>query len=378
VLVLAVLGLLAAASPADTTVRVPGTTLRFGLDDTAISARGFTPAGPDTRKGRCRFFGLASDAILTVADGRLARADFTVSEASTYEIAYVHDQLTAMGYRKECGQPTPKVEACDWTARTRVHVEVSGTSLTASVVPVGAAPVAPPVVRATPPDAGYQTAQRVLGRLRGASAPAWATARDTIPHTAPAGGNPPAAPSGVLPLPSVPRDTVPHAAPSGGGPPAAPSGVLPLPPVTRDTAHVAAPAGGSPPAAPSGALPLPPVSRDTVRHAAPAGGPVPVLPETLAVSAPGRASRYARATLLGEPRCDYPEAARAAGIQGRVWVLALVGTDGRVIRAQLKSGIPVLNAAALGCVRDWSFKPVAWQGAPCSYWVLVPVTFTVH
>jgi protein TonB len=103
-----------------------------------------------------------------------------------------------------------------------------------------------------------------------------------------------------------------------------------------------------------------------------------VLPETLAVRVPGRASPYAPAALLSEPHCDYPEAARAAGIQGRVWVFAFVDTDGRVIRVQLKSGIPVLNATALACVRDWTFKPVTRQGSLCRYWVLVPVTFTAH
>ena len=305
-LALAILGLLAVASPADTAVRVPGTTLRFGLDDAAISARGFTAAGPGTRTGHCRFFGLTSAATLTFEDGRLARAEFAVSDASTYELAYVHDQLTAMGYRKSCEQPTPKTAVCDWTARTHIRLEVSGASLKASVVP----------------DTGFSAARRVIAQLKRTTAPARTTALDTARNAVPATGTPPTTPAGVLALASLPRDTV--------------------------------------------------------RAAAPAAGAVPVLPETLAVNLPGRASRYAQATLLSEPRCGYPEAARAAGIQGRVWVLAFVDTDGRVIRTQLMSGIPVLNAAALACAGDWSFKPVAWQGAPCRYWVLVPVTFTVH
>ena len=290
-LALALIGLLAVASPADTAVRVPGTTLRFGLDATAISARGFTATGSGAHQGRCRFFGLTSDATLTLEGGRLARAEFEVDSASTYEIAYVHDQLTAMGYRKNCGRPTPKTEVCDWTARTNIRIEVSGARLKASVVRTNAAAGTP---RGAVPDTGSGAAQRVLMPLKGPPAPARTTARDTA------------------------------------------------------------------------------------RSAAPVAVVVPVLPETLAVSVPGRASRYAPATLLSDPRCDYPEAARKAGIQGRVWVLAFVDTDGRVIRAQLQSGIAVLNTAALECVRDWSFKPVVRQGAPCRCWVLVPVTFTAH
>ena len=289
-LALAVLGLLAAASPADTAVRVPGTTLRFGLADTVISARGFAAAGPGERRGLCRFFGLTSDATLTFEGGRLARAEFAVSDASTSELAYVHDQLTAMGYRKTCQRSSSDVEVCDWVGRTLVHLTVNGANLKASIV-----------------------------SARGAETAA-----------------------------------------------------------ARDPAHDAGLARPTPPAA-TARVPAPPlVPRDTVRPAAPATRAVPVLPETLAVRVPGRASAYAPATLLSEPRCDYPGAARAAGIQGRVWVLVLVDTDGHVIRAQLQSGIAVLNTAALGCARGWSFEPVTWNGAPCRYWVLAPVTFTAH
>ena len=334
-LALAILGLLAVASPADTTVRVPGTTLRFGLDDTAISARGFTADASGARTGRCRFFGLTSDATLTFEDGRLARAEFAVSEASTYEIAYVHDQLTAMGYRKSCGQPTPKTEVCDWTARTRIRIEVNGASLTASVVPASAA-------------------ERVIARVKRTHAPTGTPAGDTARSAVPAAGA----------VPMLPETLAVNA-----------PGRVSLP---RDTARNAVPARATPPTTPAGVPARALLPRNPVRPAAPAASALPVLPETLAVRIPGRASTYAPATLLDEPRCDYPGTARAAGIQGRVWVLAFVDIDGRVIRVQLKSGIPVLNAAALACVRDWSFKPVAWQGSPCRYWVLVPVTFTAH
>jgi TonB family protein len=348
VFALAILGLLAVASPADTALRVPGTTLRFGLDDTAISARGFTAAGSGTRTGRCRFFGLTSDATLTFEDGRLARAEFAVSGASTYEIAYVHDQLTAMGYRKSCAQPEPQTEVCDWTARTHIHVEVSGASLMASVVPASAAAVAPAAARDIASATRASRAERANARLKGAPAPAATAARDTV-HA------PPETLAVNLPgRASLLRDTIRAATPVATAVPAPP-----------ETLAVNLPGRAS-------------LLRDTIRAATPVAAAVPMLPETLAVNLPGRASRYAQATLLSEPHCDYPEAARAAGIQGRVWVFALVGIDGRVVRVQLRSGSPVLNASALACVRDWSFKPVTWQGSPCRYWVLVPVTFTAH
>ena len=316
-LALAVIGLLAVASHADTALRVPGTTLRFGLTDSVLSTRGFAAAESGTRLGRCRFFGLESRARLSFEDGRLARAEFEVDTASTYEIAYVEDQLTAMGYRKSCVQPGPTIEVCDWIARTRVHLEVSGASLKTSVVPASAAAVAPVAPLVTAPDAGFSAAESVIGRLKGTPAPAETAARAA---------------------PVLPRDTTwiaPFRAPAPPGPP-------------RDSAHLLPPAPGG----------------------------VPVLPETLAVQVAGRPDRHAPAPVLSQPRCVYPEAASAAGIQGRVWVLAFVDTDGRVIRAQVSRGIPVLDAAALSCVRDWSFKPVSWKGAPCRFWALVPVTLT--
>jgi TonB family protein len=144
--------------------------------------------------------------------------------------------------------------------------------------------------------------------------------------------------------------------------------------VARDTARAAA----APGAARSAARPPAPAAADTARRIVPKGAMIPLLPETLAVAVPGRESRYAPATLMDEPRCDYPEAAREAGVQGRVWVLALVDIDGTVMRAQLQSGIPVLNQVALACVRGWRFQPRTWQDAPCRYRVLVPVAFTAH
>jgi TonB family protein len=313
VLTLALLGLLAVATPADTALRVPGTTLRFGLTDTVMSARGFVAAGTDARKGRCRFFGLAGAATLAFEQGRLARVDLAVSGASAFEIAYVRDQLTAMGYRQTCEGSPPGAKGCDWIGRTRVHLVVDRANLTASVAPASAAEAAVPRMTAA-------TTTRLP--------------RDTLGVT-------PREPAPALPR--APRDT---------------GRVTPR--ATRDTLRTAA--------------------RVTARsqdEPAPAATVVSVLPETLAVQVPHRASPYAPATLLSEPSCDYPETARAAGIQGRIWILAFVDTDGHVIRAQLKSGIPVLNAAALECVKGWHFYPVSRKGAPCRFWVLVPVTFTV-
>jgi protein TonB len=151
VLALAVLGLLAAApappapAPADTALRVPGTALRFGLADSLVVARGFAPDGAGGATGRCRFFGIDSEARLGFTDGRLARAEFTVTEPSPRQRDYVRDQLAAMGYRRRCAPPAAK--DCEWTGRTRVRLGVSAERLQAVVTPPE-----PPAAGAAPAD----------------------------------------------------------------------------------------------------------------------------------------------------------------------------------------------------------------------------------
>jgi TonB family protein len=332
-LVLTVLGLLAVASPSDTALRVPGTTLRLGTADTVMAARGFAPAGPGVRKGRCRFFGLASDATLAFEKGRLARAEFKVSGASSYEVSYVRDQLTAMGYRRNCETSL----VCVWNGRTRVRVAVQGDGLTASVVPPGSEFAVAPGEAA--PAAGPAAGGNAVAQPRSNAATAEAMARSLL---------------------------------SGGGlnrgaTPTAPARAA-APPASRDSLRLAAP------------VPAPnPAPRESLRAPAPAPLAVPMLPETLAVPTANRPSAYAPARLTGEAREPvYPPAALEAGIQGRVWVIALADTDGRVMDASVLHGVPELNDASLEAVRQWRFVPRTLQGIPCRFRVLAPVAFTIH
>ncbi len=110
----------------------------------------------------------------------------------------------------------------------------------------------------------------------------------------------------------------------------------------------------------------------------PVADPVPVSPETLAVAEGPLQLRYASARVLERAPVGYPEAARKAGVQGRVWVHALVGPEGDVLEAHVARGIPELNEAALHAVRRWRFAPPTWNGRPCRTWVVIPVTFRLH
>lgn len=329
-LALAVLGLFltgAAPGPAptDTSLRVPGTTLRFGITDAATSARGFAATEAGVRRGPCRFFGLPSEASLDFDQGRLARAAFTVDEASPHQIAYVQDQLTAMGYKRRCAKLAPRASVCDWSGPVLVHLEVNGAKLAATIECHGASAKAASNAPAPPPHAEQNAAEKALAVIRGAGG---GTTTRGEPTAARADTAAPAR-HDSLPVPARP-DTA-------------------TPPSISPRAGLSA--------------------RGT---------------DTLAVVLLNRPSRYPPAKVEFAAPCAYPEVARKAGIQGRVWVFALVDTAGRVLEAHLERGIPELNAAALECVRRWRFaarssaEPRPEFHGPVSYWVQVPITFTLH
>ncbi len=72
---------------------------------------------------------------------------------------------------------------------------------------------------------------------------------------------------------------------------------------------------------------------------------------------------------------EFPEEARAAGIQGTVEAEIVVGTDGSVTDAQIVRSIPMLDEAALAAVRRWRFNPKIVDGKPVSVRMVVTISF---
>lgn len=109
-----------------------------------------------------------------------------------------------------------------------------------------------------------------------------------------------------------------------------------------------------------------------------AAEPVATLPETLRLSLPERnpPSDWPRMTLV--PKLAYPEAARRESVQGIVWVLALVDTDGVVRSAEIDRGIRELNDAALAWVSKARFAPCVRNQRPCRFWIRVAGRFTLY
>jgi protein TonB len=75
---------------------------------------------------------------------------------------------------------------------------------------------------------------------------------------------------------------------------------------------------------------------------------------------------------------DYPTWAQDKGVQGTVFVQALVGRDGRVRDVRVVSSIPMLDDYAIAAVKQWRFRPAMTGGVPVAVWVGVPVKFSLH
>ena len=74
---------------------------------------------------------------------------------------------------------------------------------------------------------------------------------------------------------------------------------------------------------------------------------------------------------------DYPEEARAAGVQGVVIIEAVIGEDGAVKEARVLRPAPMLDAAAVDAVLRWKYTPTLLNGQPVPIIMTVTVTFTL-
>lgn len=73
----------------------------------------------------------------------------------------------------------------------------------------------------------------------------------------------------------------------------------------------------------------------------------------------------------------YPESARVAGFRGIVRVIAYIDDHGNVPEPYVfySSGDPVVDQAAVDCVRQWKFQPATLGNAPTTATTILPVNF---
>lgn len=75
----------------------------------------------------------------------------------------------------------------------------------------------------------------------------------------------------------------------------------------------------------------------------------------------------------------YPEIAKRAGVEGKVYVLAFVDESGNVTKAQVLKGIGAgCDEAALAAVQKTKFKPGKQRGKPVRVQVSIPIIFKLQ
>lgn len=75
----------------------------------------------------------------------------------------------------------------------------------------------------------------------------------------------------------------------------------------------------------------------------------------------------------------YPEIAKRAGVEGKVYVLAFVNESGDVTKAEIIKGLGAgLDEAALSAVKQTKFKPGKQRGKPVKVQVSIPIVFKLQ
>src|SRR5437773_524756 len=83
-------------------------------------------------------------------------------------------------------------------------------------------------------------------------------------------------------------------------------------------------------------------------------------------------------TKVKDVKPEYPAIARSARVQGVVIIEAVIGPNGQVEETKVLRSIPLLDAAALDAVKQWTFTPTLLNGTPVPVIMTVTVNFTLQ
>jgi TonB family protein len=90
---------------------------------------------------------------------------------------------------------------------------------------------------------------------------------------------------------------------------------------------------------------------------------------------PAMAGDSTKLELVKAPTAEYPSAAFREGIQGQVWLRALISETGKVETVQVLSGDPLLLDEAVRTAKKYRFKPYIKDGKPIKLWTRIPLDF---
>jgi len=74
----------------------------------------------------------------------------------------------------------------------------------------------------------------------------------------------------------------------------------------------------------------------------------------------------------------YPDLARKAGVEGRVFVKVLVDKEGKVKKAAIMTGPDIFHEATIAAAMQWVFKPAIQRDKPIAVWVALPFQFKLR
>ncbi len=116
------------------------------------------------------------------------------------------------------------------------------------------------------------------------------------------------------------------------------------------------------------------------RIAAPTPSPAPAsLPALGDTAAPSDFVPFERAPqVIKKAAPRYPETARKAGLQGRVWVKIWIDKTGGVRKVVIQqSTAEIFEEAAIAAAKQFVFTPAVLNGAPTDVWVSIPFDFKI-
>jgi len=87
-------------------------------------------------------------------------------------------------------------------------------------------------------------------------------------------------------------------------------------------------------------------------------------------------------TVVSTPKLIYPEMARIAGLEGRVFVRVLISEDGKPMKAEIVKRIPadqtVFDKEAVRIAMETKYTAGQQNGRHVRVWMTIPVRFTLH
>jgi protein TonB len=147
-------------------------------------------------------------------------------------------------------------------------------------------------------------------------------------------------------------------------------GTEPVPPFERVTDSIGGFPGGSAAGIIDGVIGVPPRSAPVP--------PPPSVPPELQPNHPVRVGgEVQQANLISQVKPQYPIPAKQAGIQGAVFLEAVISREGAIVDLKMISGHPLLIRAAMDAVKHWRYKPTLLNKEPVEVSTTITVNFSL-